>query len=243
MKRNISLPLTVTMIALLSIAISLSSCKKNGLRQDSDNNSDLSEKNNKDKNSEHSSKPLKVDLIHIYTDVEDANMMPPMGNNTILFNKTGHVPILAPDGHHVTLGEFNSASGKAEVKCMNNGTHVEIHMHGLIPKGVYTIWIMTFKTPGFNGTFDNLTGVGALGAPDGSQNAWVATSNGKGELSVTTPAEMLSIFGSVPNCFGGEFEVLLSAAYHLDGRTHGGSPGDFTNYVLQFGFPVMGARL
>src|SRR6266446_7535498 len=55
-----------------------------------------------------------------------------------------HVPILAPDRHQVTLGEWLKASGRASAKCINKGTHVVVEMSGLIPNGVYTIWYVSF---------------------------------------------------------------------------------------------------
>ncbi len=192
---------------------------------------------------EKSGAPLKVDLMHMYGDVEDADMMPPKGDNTLLFNHTGHAAVLAPNGHPVTLREFNAVSGWADVKCINAGTHVVVHLKGLIPNGVYTIWVMPFKSPGFDGTGSNLIGVGALGAPDGSQNVLTVNGQGNADLSVTMPAGSLSVFGSIPICFGGVYEVLLSGAYHLDGMTHGSTPGMFSSYVLQFGFPIMGSKL
>src|SRR5438046_8559489 len=35
-----------------------------------------------------------------------------------------HPPILAPDGHQLTLGEWLTVQGRASVKCINKGTHV-----------------------------------------------------------------------------------------------------------------------
>src|SRR5262245_48748915 len=35
-----------------------------------------------------------------------------------------HPPILAPDGHQLTLGEWLKASGTASVKCVKKGSHV-----------------------------------------------------------------------------------------------------------------------
>lgn len=242
MKKIMSSMSAVLMVAVLSVVLPLSSCKKESIPINAEKISDVSlqKKNN--------GAPLKVDLIHIYVDVEGAhNMYPPTGDNTLLFNHTGQAPVLAPDGHHVTLGEFNAVSGWADVKCINTGTHVVVHLKGLIPNGVYTIWAMPFKSPGFDGTAmsvgSNLTGAGALGAPDGSQNALTVNGEGNADLSVTMPGGSLSVFGSVPNCFGGVYEVLLSGAYHLDGMTHGSNPGMFSSYVLQFGFPIMGATL
>jgi hypothetical protein len=48
----------------------------------------------------------------------------------------------APDGHHVTLGEWVNISGSASAKCINQGTHIVIHLSGLLPKAVYTAWLI-----------------------------------------------------------------------------------------------------
>src|SRR5439155_20005338 len=98
-----------------------------------------------------------------------------------------HAPILAPDGHHVTLGEWLKASGKASVKCVNKGTHVVVELSGLIPKGTYTIWYVSFDKDG------NFTGVGSLGLNDGSQNHFVASASGEGQLSAIMPSGPLSL--------------------------------------------------
>lgn len=248
MKKTISLFSAVTIIAILMMIVSVISCQKESSSNNSTSSKELKTSTDVNKNSqrhEDDNDRLKVDLIHIYTDVEDANMMPPKGENTLLYDHTGHAPVLTPDGHHVTLEEFNEVSGSAHIKCINTGTHVVVHLRGLIPKGVYTIWIMTLKSPGFNGTFANLNGVGSLGAPDGSQNVLTVKGDdhGTADLSVTTPAESLSIFGAVPSCWSGVYEVMLSGAYHLDGLTHGPTPGNFSTYVLQFGFPIFGSQL
>jgi hypothetical protein len=41
--------------------------------------------------------------------------MPPQGDAALIWNNRGHIPIKAPDGHQVTLGEFDRVTGKAEV--------------------------------------------------------------------------------------------------------------------------------
>jgi len=184
--------------------------------------------------------PLNVDLVHVALHIEDKNMMSPVGDATPLFNNRGHTTIMAPRGHQVTLGEFNTVSGKADITCTDYGTNVAMQFQGLIPNGVYSIWVLTFKLPGFHGTFDNLIGNGALGSIDGSENAFIASSAGTASLSVTTHAESLSLFGSVDNCLFSEYEVYLAVAYHLDNLTHGGTPGDPATWVVQFAFPFMG---
>jgi hypothetical protein len=241
MKRITRLMSAVMMIAVLTIVVSTTSCKKDNQSLSSDNSSALSSSSNSSALSEQQTASLRVDLVHVPDWLEDANKLPPSGDATLLWNNQGHVPILAPDGHQITLGEYNNVSGYAEVKCINAGTHVVIHLKGLIPNGVYTMWIVTFKSPGFDGTFVNQIGEGSLGAPDGSQNAFTASAAGTASLSVITPAESLSEFGSVGNCFSSEYEVQLAAAYHLDNLTHGGTPGeDPTTWVVPFAFPFKG---
>ena len=249
MKRITRFCPAVIIIAMLTFTMSLLSCQK---ELSSNNNDaalpkDAAKADNSSGSSRISGAPLKVASVLVFEFTEDANKQMPVGNATLLFDRRGHTPILAPDGHQITLGEYNTASGWAHVKCITSGTHTVFHMTGLIPNGVYTIWVLTFKSPGFPSPgpnkFLNLIGNGALGAPDGSENAFVATEDGTASLSVTMPAERLSLFGSVGNCLGSEFEAHLVAAYHSDGLTHGGSPGNPSTWVVQFGFPFHGTEL
>src|SRR5206468_3729645 len=93
-------------------------------------------------------------------------------------------PLIAPDGHHIVLAEWQRANGGAQIKCGQKGTHAVLQLSGLVPNGVYTVWVATFQAPGLTPDFANLTGLGALGAPDGSQNVVVASSQGTAEVSV-----------------------------------------------------------
>ena len=242
---------TVIMMAVLTTVFSLTSCKKESQSLNSDKISEQAALNSGEK----SVGKLKIDLVHVYEHVVDASGARPTSTTlpgTLLFDKRRYFPlipnpVLAPDGHQITLGEYNMVSGWADVKCIKKGTHVVMHLQGLIPNGVYTIWVLTFKSPGFNPTlpnpFVNLNGNGALGAPDGSQNAFKAGSDGTAELSVVMPAESLSNFGSVPNCLGDVYETHIVAAYHSDQLTHGGSPGNPATWVVQFAFPFLGSNL
>ncbi len=236
MKKIISFTSAVTMIAVLTIIISFTSCKKESQSSNSINSSTISE---------NQAAPLNVEVEPGYYSIflEDANMMPPADDNTLLWNKFGHVPILAPDGHQITLGELNKVSGYVTIKCINQGTHVVVHLMGLIPNGVYTIWTETFKSPGWDGTFDNEIAEGAMGAPDGSQNAFTASSAGTASFSVMLPAGSLSEFGSIGNCLSSEYQVHLAAAYNLDNITHGGIPGDLNAFIVPFVFSFFGSQL
>src|SRR5205823_8866721 len=91
-------------------------------------------------------------------------------------------PVLAPDGHQLTLLEFNAPAGRASVKCVQQGTHAVLELTGLIPNGVYTVWNVVFRAPGFDPSFANLSGLGAIGAADGSANSFVADATGAAEI-------------------------------------------------------------
>ncbi len=173
--------------------------------------------------------------------IEDPNSVNPVtGINTPLYTVAGHKPILAPDGHHVTLGEFNEVTGTAEVKCLASGTQVKLHLKNLIPKGVYTIWSLTFQSPGFDGTlasFGYLTGQGSLASNDGSSNTFEASASGEGQITRIAPSGDLSVFGTLGHCILlDEFEVHFVGVYHIDGMTYGPVPGPDGTFIEHFGF-------
>jgi hypothetical protein len=150
--------------------------------------------------------------------------------------------VVAPDGHQLTFGELSPVQGRATVKCSRQGTRVNMKLVGLIPGGVYTIWLLTFEEPGFTLDFAHLIGEGSLGPPDGSKNSFVASSAGKASLSVHQPAGALSEFGEATDCLFDEFEFHLVGAYHPNGQTYGPTPGPtdapnpYCYFVEHFGF-------
>jgi hypothetical protein len=112
------------------------------------------------------------------------------------------------------------------VKCVQKGTHVVIQLSGLIPNGVYTIWVGVFQAPGLTPDYSNIIALGALGQPDGSQNAFVASAHGEAVISAFQPSGPLSAFDDRDStgCLLDEFEVLFFVGLHLDGQTHGPTP-------------------
>ncbi len=244
MKNNVNVPSRFMMIAAVAIVVSLSACKKTSEPVIANNNS-AAEKTSVDNLETQMISPLKVPVEAGYYDIffEDENMMPVTDDNTLLWNKNGHIPILAPDGHQLMLGEFKMASGFALLKCLPNGTGVVIHLRGLVPNGVYTVWNEVFQAPGWNGTFDYEIAEGALGAPDGSQNKLKVSPAGTANLAVILRAGPLSEFGSIGQCLSSEYQVHFAIAYHLDGQTHGGVPGDISTFVVPSVFSFYGSQL
>jgi len=163
--------------------------------------------------------------------------------STLLFNgnrNPGGAPpapcnmVLAPDGHQMTLGEFKAVVGSIVVNCINTGTHTAIHYSGLRPKGTYSVWLFKVN-PNPPPFYD---GAGTVGITALSQNHFVASEAGEGELARTTPEEDLSAFGHVGSCFL-DGTVELHLVYHIDQHTHGFLPGPAETWVVnaRFFFP------
>ena len=240
-------------VVMIASLLWLSSCQKE-LRPLPASTSDAV-KSNKNLNAARNA-PFKVDLQHVYMHIEDANGNMPAGDATVLFNKNGgqHLPVMTPDGdHQLTLGEFNKMAGYATIKCVDKGTHVVMHLTGLIPKGIYTIWTLVYVAPGFDGVNVplNRVGFGALGDIDGgaNSNAFTASEAGTASISVMRPAGKLMTDGSVnphpdyeiPGCFGDVFEVHLALAYHLNNTA--AAPGPPPTWIVQGFFQIWGSQL
>jgi hypothetical protein len=142
-------------------------------------------------------------------------------------------PVLAPDGHHVTWGEFSSAEGAIIAKCVPKGTHATVHLSGLIPSGLYSVWNFVFDSPGSQDNLENRDGFGALGPNDGSRNTFRASASGEGRISGITPPGDLTRAGEIGACaLTDEFQWYVIGVYHIEGQTYG---PDGTA-VEQFGF-------
>ncbi|PYI88455.1 MAG: hypothetical protein DME26_03635 [Verrucomicrobia bacterium] len=131
----------------------------------------------------------------------DSNGIPAVSPDTAIYaNSSGEcdhiVPTIAPDGHYITLGEWQRAKGVAQAVCTGNGTEFRIKLWGLTPNGVHTVWLALFDAPGVTPDASTWKAFGALGLPDGSQNHVVANAKGEGELSVFQSAGPLSGFGA-----------------------------------------------
>lgn len=156
----------------------------------------------------------------------------------LLVNRVGGNPIddgtihTELDGtHQLTWGEFSAIQGKASVMCKDGGTQVRARMTGLVPDGLYTMWVVVFGEGGFitetrdieAALFPNLLGVGSLGQPDGSENVFRANGS-TAMVEAWHPPGPLSAAGAVEGCLLEEYEVHLVAVLHLDDQSHGPIP-------------------
>lgn len=199
-------------------------------------------------------------VVSLFLETMDANhhLVPLPANppdSTLLWGAHANTVLYAPDGHQLTWGEYKNVQARAEAKCEGDGTHVVMHLSGLVPNGTYTIWVLVLNGPfpagpnpanplSPNGPFPfgNLVGIGSLGANDGSENSFHASAAGEGEITVVMPPGPLSTMPpwlnfnyDVAGCLLDEVEFHLVGVYHSDGQTYGPAPGYVHHAEVQFG--------
>jgi hypothetical protein len=175
--------------------------------------------------------------VHIHSLVLDGKGEAPGDGNAPLYDTREKNPLIAPDGHQVTLNELDAVIGSAAVSCVETGTEVDLQLAGLIPNGVYTMANLTFKSPGSDPGLHNMTGLGTLGTPDGAESDFRASPTGQATLSAITPAGSLSMLGTIGKCaFVDDFEWQIVGVYHNDGQTYGPSLGPDGSFIEQFAF-------
>src|SRR5438067_5232117 len=84
-------------------------------------------------------------IVHVPFFIRDASGNIPSDRAALVFEVRKGNPVVAPDGHQLTLAEFNATAGRASVKCVQQGTHAVLELTGLIPHGVYTVWNVVFR--------------------------------------------------------------------------------------------------
>lgn len=145
-----------------------------------------------------------------------------------------YAPGSGKNRRQLTVKEFMQACGSIHVKCtIQQGTGTAMHLNGLIPGGVYSIWLAKPDPSDMTKTL----GVGALGKIDGSENHFTADQNGEADLAAATPGGNLSTFGTIADCWlTDEPIVQVAGVYHIDGKTHGPVNGPDGTYAVQFAF-------
>ena len=163
--------------------------------------------------------PVRNDHPIIRQDYRDADNVIPTDPGAPLFTRLG-TKIVAPDGHQVTLAELTKATGTASLWCDSAGTHAELHLTGLIPKGIYTVFnaVPNPESP------QNLA-IGPVGASDGRDSVFKASASGQADITAVTPPGPLGTRGGMPSCALTDLRALnLECGYHIDGQTYGPNP-------------------
>ena len=117
----------------------------------------------------------------------------------------------------MTLGQWLRHKGTGTYEFKGGEGHLKLSFSGLVPNGVYTMWHAFMSMPPtvpFSGALDM-----PLGARDGSESVFTADENGNAEFvhSFKPGLQMSDLWTT----------SLLAIAYHSDGKTYGGVPGDF----------------
>ena len=146
-------------------------------------------------------------------------------------------PVTAPDGHHMTLGEFNAIEGSVRVQCLRNGTQVNIRLTGLQPRGVYTVWVPINVAPPPTSS----TALGSVVGDEKFVNSFRANINGTAQITRIQPEGVgTNIPGYTPPCLLGDPDnrVEVHIVYHLDGLTNGPMPGPPCTWVVEERFQL-----
>lgn len=123
--------------------------------------------------------------------------------------------IKAPDGHHVTLSEWQKAKGNLMVNCNGNTSTVKITLEGLIPNGTYTFWLAylnKIKKVGesINGATDFIFPTNPpLGS--GTKNVLIAGADGTINASIEHASCILTE----------QVALVMPILYHINGKTFG----------------------
>ena len=117
----------------------------------------------------------------------------------------------------MTLGQWLRHQGTGKYTCTDGVGSLDTSFSGLVPDGVYTMWhafIALPPTDPFSGTLDL-----PLGARDGSQSVFKADAEGEASFvhQFQPCLEMSDVWTT----------SMLAINYHSDGKTYGGSPGQF----------------
>ncbi len=126
--------------------------------------------------------------------------------------------IKAPDGHHVTLSEFQMATGNLNVHCNGNKALINVTLEGMIPEGTYTFWLAYLNKTrkvgegiDFANDFVFRTNP-PVGSSDGTENIAVADENGA--ISI--------VFEHASCILTDQVALVIPILYHINGKTFGG---------------------
>lgn len=170
--------------------------------------------------------PVRQGLTGFFSSVvEDAAGVRPRAASdpsTLLYTSALHTPLLAPDGHQLTWGEWRRPvtinTSLVSAKCVQKGTHVVVEATGLVPNALYSVWLFTQVTVGAP------VSMGAVPSLVGD-NAFRTDETGAGSFNAIIPAGPLSLAGEAPACLFDNPVFVFQLAYHSDGQLYGGEPG------------------
>jgi len=131
-----------------------------------------------------------------------------------------------------TLRQWIAANGKGTYVEDNENAVLNLTLHNLVPNGTYTLWCSRVTMP--PNYREVLT---PIGASDGSQNAFIADSGGKGTFDLRFKAlpastnvtwkDYVAMYVTKQAPISTNITwTLIALVYHSNGKTHGATAGD-----------------
>ena len=130
----------------------------------------------------------------------------------------------------MTLREYTVAGGRGTYMLEGNRALLDFTFYNLIPNGVYTLWCVEYTIIPSPTVLKEVP----CGAPDGSENTFIADEEGNGNIYLEMDALPISTNAIIQE---------IAVAYHSDGLTHGESVGEFgknAHIQLLYDFPPQG---
>lgn len=179
--------------------------------------------------------------VQLLEEIVDANGNTPVVSSEPLYAANIFDPpfgmltaIKAPDGHHVTLGEFKKAKGNLTVHCNGDKAFITVVLEGVIPNGTYTFWLAYLnkirkvgEPIDFMNDFVNLNNP-PIGASNGTENIAVADVDGNINITFEHSSCILT----------DEVALVIPVLYHINGKTFGGGhvpdPEEMVHMLVYF---------
>lgn len=170
-----------------------------------------------------------------FTEISDPDHLDP---STPLYEGRENNPILDTSGDQVTWGAFSDADASVVVKCTQKGTRAVSHLSGLIPKGVYSVWIDVFE-PGTDNRLGRLSYTETDQKGKGKGNVLRASGTGEGHISGLVEPRTLGD-AALGNCMlndveNDKYDWRITGIYHIDGTPGIDEANDSGTFVEQTG--------
>jgi hypothetical protein len=146
-------------------------------------------------------------------------------------------PLLAPDGHQLTWGEWERPilvnKSEANIRCneRRSRTHFHLKFRGLIPNALYSVWVfaeLDDSSPVLSGRFP---------ANSSQNNGFRTDRHGNAEFEATSEAGPFTISGGeFTGCLFDYQLFSLNMTYHSDGMLHGDVPGPAGIVIQELNF-------
>jgi hypothetical protein len=162
---------------------------------------------------------LNIGTVDVFGELRDVNGKVPTVSAELLYALNvfdaplGKATVInAPDGHQITLEEWQTASGTVQIYCNGDKATTDIKLTGMIKNGTYTIWANQFKSPIAAGELPNFAELIKI-VPIGSGTLNIMKADGEGNINVTIEH---------PSCILTEgVGLVIPIIYHINGNTYG----------------------